>query len=270
MVFAIVKVALTLTFLVYASWNDYKTREVSNRVWMFFAPIAFALSLAELLLYDIGRLPRFGLVLGVITAFALLLFYAGGFGGADSKALICIAIALPFFPDRLLTPLFVEGLSPLAQNIFPFTIFSNSILVAAGSVLVMLLVNTKQRLTIGKRVFEGTLAAESIWKKILVLMTGYKVPLARLQEKWHVYPLEDIIEEENGETSLKRKLLVMPKDEGREEIVKRLSGGVASGKIDSHVFATPGLPMLIFITVGLIISLFFGDIVWLLIRLLAG
>jgi hypothetical protein len=134
----------------------------------------------------------------------------------------------------------------------------------------MLLVNTKQRLTTGKRVFEGTLAAESIWKKILVLMTGYKVPLARLQEKWHVYPLEDIIEEENGETSLKRKLLVMPKDEGREEIVKRLSGGVASGKIDSHVFATPGLPMLIFITVGLIISLFFGDIVWLLIRLLAG
>jgi preflagellin peptidase FlaK len=270
MVFAIVKVALTLTFLVYASWNDYKTREVSNRVWMFFAPIAFALSLAELLLYDIGRLPWFGLVLGVITAFALLLFYAGGFGGADSKALICIAIALPFFPDRLLTPLFVEGLSPLAQNIFPFTIFRNSILVAAGSVLVMLLVNTKQRLTIGKRVFEGTLAAESIWKKILVLMTGYKVPLARLQEKWHVYPLEDIIEEENGETLLKRKLLVMPKDEGREEIVKRLSGGVASGKIDSHVFATPGLPMLIFITVGLIISLFFGDIVWLLIRLLAG
>ena len=270
MVFALVKVALTLTFLVYASWNDYKTREVSNRVWMFFAPIAFALSLAEFLLYDIGRLPWFGLVLGVITAFALLLFYAGGFGGADSKALICIAIALPFFPDRLLTPFFFEGLSPLAQNIFPFTIFSNSILVAAASVIVMLLINTKQRLTTGKRVFEGTLAAESIWKKILVLMTGYKVPLARLQEKWHVYPLEDIIEEENGETSLKRKLLVMPKDEGREEIVKRLSGGVASGKIDSHVFATPGLPMLIFITVGLIISLFFGDIVWLLIRLLAG
>jgi len=264
------RVTLSLAFLLYASWSDYKTREVSNRVWMFLAPIALALSLAELLLYDVGRLPWFGLVLGVITAFALLLFYAGGFGGADSKALICIALALPFFPDKLLTPFFVDGLSPLAQNIFPFTIFSNSILVAAASVIVMLLINTKQRLASGKHVFEGTLAAESVWKKILVLMTGYKVPLARLQEKWHVYPMEDIIEEESDETSLKRKLLVMPKDEGRKEIVDRLSKAVASGKIDSLVFATPGLPMLIFITVGLIISLFFGDIVWLLIRLFAG
>ena len=268
--FTATRVALTLSFLFFASWSDYKTREVSNRVWMFFAPIALALSLAELLLYDMGRLPWFGLVLGVITAFALLLFYAGGFGGADSKALICIALALPFFPDKLLTPFFVDGLSPLAQNIFPFTIFSNSILVAAASVIVMLLINTKQRLASGKHVFEGTLAAESVWKKILVLMTGYKVPLARLQEKWHVYPMEDIIEEESDETSLKRKLLVMPKDEGRKEIVDRLSKAVASGKIDSLVFATPGLPMLIFITVGLIISLFFGDIVWLLIRLFAG
>jgi preflagellin peptidase FlaK len=270
MIFAVMKVALTLTFLVYASWNDYKTREVSNRVWMFFAPITLVLSLVELLLYDMGRLPWFGLVLGAITAFALLLFYAGGFGGADSKALICIAIALPFFPESLMTPIFAEGLSPLAQNIFPFTIFSNSILVAAASVIVMLLINTKQRLTNGKRVFEGSLATESLWKKILVIMTGYKVPLAKVKEKWHIYPMEDMAEEDSDETLLKRKLVIMPKDEGREEIVERLSRAVALGKIDSKVFATPGLPMLIFITVGLIISLILGDIVWLLIGLLAG
>jgi len=264
-----VKVALTLSFLLYSSWNDYKTREVSNRVWMIFAPLAFALTLAEILLYSAERLPWFGLVLGVMTAFALLLFYAGGFGGADSKALICIALALPFFPESLMTPIFAEGLSPIAQNIFPFTIFSNSVLVAAASVIVMLLINAKQRITTGKHVFEGSLATESLWKKILVLMTGYKVPLAKLEEKWHVYPMEDIAEYSN-ETSLKRKLVIMPKDEGREEIVERLSRAVASGKIDSNVFATPGLPMLIFITVGLIISLILGDIVWLLIGLLAG
>jgi preflagellin peptidase FlaK len=269
-IFTATRVALTVGFLFFASWSDYKTREVSNRVWMFFAPITLALSLAELLLYDMERLPWFGLVLGVITVLALLLFYTGGFGGADSKALICIALALPFFPDKLLTPFFVEGLSPLAQNIFPFTIFSNSILVAAASVIVMLLINAKQRITTGKQVFEGSLATESLGKKILVLMTGYKVPLARLKEKWHVYPMEDIAEEDSDETSLKRKLVIMPKDEGREEIVERLSRAVASGKIDTHVFATPGLPMLIFITVGLIISLILGDIVWLLIGLLAG
>jgi archaeal preflagellin peptidase FlaK len=268
-IFSAAKVTLSLAFLIYASWSDYKTREVSNRVWMFFAPIALALSLTELLLYDLQRLPWFGISFGLITVFALLLFYAGGFGGADSKALICIALALPFFPEKLFTPVFTEGISPLAQNIFPFTIFSNSILVAVASVIVVLLINVKRRLTTSEKIFEGTLSAESLGKKILVLMTGYKVPLAKLHDKWHVYPLEDV-EEGNGETVLKRKLVIMPKDEGRQEIVERLSQAVEAGRIDAYVLATPGLPMLIFITVGLIIGLFLGDIVWLLIRLLAS
>ena len=50
------------------------------------------------------------------------------------------------------------------------------------------------------------------------------------------------------------------------EIVERLSNAVDAGKIDSYVWATPGLPMLIFITAGLIVALVFGDVVWLLVR----
>jgi preflagellin peptidase FlaK len=269
-VFPAARVALALVFLFFASWSDYKNREVSNRVWMLLAPSAVLLTLAELLIYESARLPWFGLVLGVTTGFALLLFYAGAFGGADSKALICIALALPFFPSSLLDPVFVGGLSPIAQNFFPFTIFSNSVLVAAGSVIVMLIVNAKQRVNTGKQTFEGTLKAESVWKKILVLMTGYKTSLERLQEKWHIYPMEDIVEEESNETALKRKLVIMPKDEGRQEILDRLSRAIATGRIDSHIFATPGLPMLVFMTLGMIISLFFGDIVWLLIRFIFG
>jgi preflagellin peptidase FlaK len=266
---AAARVTLTLGFLLYASWSDYKTREVTNRVWLFFAPPALALSLAELFLYNPQSLLGFGLSFGVTAGFSLLLFYSGGFGGADSKALMCIALALPFFPQNLVTPIFDGGVSPLAQNIFPFTILSNSILVAAASVLGMLLLNAKWRLTTGKKLFGGTLAAESVGKKILVLVTGYKMPLAKLREKWHVYPLEDV-EEENGENALKRKLVVVPRDEGRNEIVERLSRAAEAGKIDGQVLATPGLPMLIFVTVGLVLALIFGDVVWLLIRFFLG
>ena len=264
------RILVSLGFLLFASWSDYRTREVSNRVWAIYGPIALIVSLAEFSLYDTSKLPVFGLSVGITTAIAILLFYSGGFGGADSKALMCIALALPFFPDRLLTPIFAEGISPLAQYIFPFTIFSNSILVAAISVIAMLLINAKWRVSSGKKIFEGTLANESLGKKILVLMTGYKVPLKKLQDKWHIYPMEDVIEENKEETSVIRKLVIMPRDEGREEIVERLSQAAASGKIDSNVLASPGLPMLIFVTIGLIISLFFGDLVWLLIRLLAS
>jgi preflagellin peptidase FlaK len=263
------KVTLTIAFLLYASWSDYKTREVSNRVWVLFAPLALFITLAELLLYEPSKLLLFGLSVGVTVAIAFILFYSGAFGGADSKALMCIALALPFSPETPFAPVLAAGVSPLSQNLFPITIFSNAVLFAALSGIAMLLLNFKWRLTTGKKIFAGSLATESIGKKILVLITGYKVSVDKLKAKWHIYPMEDI-EEENGENQLKRKLIVVPRDEGRDKIVERLSKAVDAGKIDADVLATPGLPMLTFITVGLIIALLLGDIVWMLVSFALG
>jgi archaeal preflagellin peptidase FlaK len=264
-IFAAARVTISLGFLVYASWSDYKTREVSNRVWAIYAPIALALSLAEILLFDSSQLWLFGLSFGLTAGFALLLFYSGGFGGADSKALMCISLALPFFPAALITPILPGGMSPLSQTLFPVTILSNAVLVAAISAIYLLISNLARKATTGKPLFEGTLSQEFIGKKILVLITGKKFPIATLKAKWHVYPMEDIAEESNDENSIKRKIVVVPKDEGREEIIFRLSKAADEGKIDSKVWATPGLPMLIFITVGLVIALSFGDIIWILV-----
>lgn len=268
-IFEAAQVAVTVVFLVYGSWSDYKTREVSNRVWLFYAPIALLLSLSEFLLYEPSKLPIFGISVGITVGFALLLFYSGGFGGADSKALMCIAIALPFFPATLLTPLLTGGISPLSQNLFPITILSNAVLIAAASGIYMLLRNLTRRLTTRKPIFEGTLAKESIGKKILVLITGRKFSIATLKAKWHVYPMEDIVQDD-GENILKRKLVVVPKDEGRDEIVERLNKAAEAGKIDAEVWATPGLPMLIFLTIGLVAALSLGDIVWVLISHMFG
>ena len=268
-IFIAAKVTLSLAVLIYASWSDYKTREVSNRVWAFYAPIALSLPFVELLLYEPSKLPFFGLSFGLTATFAIILFYSGGFGGADSKALMCIALALPFSTETLFTPIFASGVSPLSQNLFPLTIFSNAVLFAAASGLYMFLHNIIWHKKNRRKIFEGTLGTESIVKKILVVITGYKVSVAKLKEKWHVYPMEDI-EEENGENQLKRKLVVVPRDEGRNEIVERLSNAVDAGKIDSYVWATPGLPMLIFVTIGLIVAFLFGDIVWLLVSFVLG
>jgi preflagellin peptidase FlaK len=268
-IFAAAQVAISLAFLLYASWSDYKTREVSNRVWAVYAPIAVALSLADLLLYDWSRLPLFGLSFGVTAVIAILLFYTGGFGGADSKALMCIALALPFSVGTLLGPLSPLGESPLAQNIFPLTIFSNGVLFAAATGIYMLLYNVVWHARSGKKFFEGTLAKESIGKKLLVVITGHRVPLDKVKATWHIYPMEDVAQEA-GDESLKRSLLVVPKDEGRDDVVSRLSKAADEGKIDKNVWATPGLPMLIFITAGLIAALIVGDVVWILISTVLG
>ena len=266
-VLSAVRVVFSLALLLYASWSDYKTREVTNKVWMVYAPIALGLTMTELLLYETTNLYLFGASFGLTAIFSIILFYTGAFGGADSKALICIALALPFSPSILLTPLLPGGASPLLQLIFPLTILSNGVLFAAATGIYMLFRNLI--LGRGKRgkLFEGTLAKESIGKKFLVLITGYRFPVAKLKEKWHIFPMEDI--EVNAESSV-RKLVILPREDGRDAIVERLSAAVKDGKISDKVWATPGLPMLIFITAGLIIALIFGDIVWLIISSLFG
>jgi len=268
-VLAITRTSLTLVFLLYASFCDYKTREVNNTVWIVFAPLAFTLTFLEIYIYEFSeltlQLSLYGMCFGLTAAFAIILFYSGGFGGADAKALMCLALALPFHSENLTKPFFGE-VSPISQILFPMTIFSNSVLLAAATAIYMLLRNIFWRQKTGGKLFERGLG-ESFGKKLLVLVTGYKIPIDKLKEKWHLYPLEDV---ENAENGLKRKLVVLPKDEGRDAIVERLSKAVENGKIPNTVWATPGLPMLIFITVGLITALFFGDIVWICIDFLLG
>ena len=258
------QVAVSVAILLYSSWSDYKTREVSNWVWAIYAPIAIALSASELLLFDQSKILLFGVSVGFTVGLAFLLFYSGAFGGADSKALMCIAFSLPFAPVTFFTPIIANSLSPISQVIYPMTIFGNGVLFAAASCVYMILRNYVWHKKNGKEMFTGTLAHESVWKKFLILITGYKVTVAKLKEKWHIFPLEDV--ETEGESALKRKLVVIPSEDGRAGIVERLSVASQDGKIDTYVWATPGLPMLIFITAGLIVALFGGDLVWMLVR----
>jgi preflagellin peptidase FlaK len=260
-IFAAAQLTLTIGFLLYASWSDYKTREVSNKVWVIYAPIALVLSLIQFLFFNLADLWLFGVSAGVTFGFAFLLFFTGAFGGADSKALMCLALSLPFFPVALVTPLLPNGLSPLSQMMFPLTVICNAVLIAALSSVYLLLRNLASTRN-ATPLFEGTLKQASLGKKMLVLLTGHKFALSELKAKWHIYPMEDILPQENAGAELQRTLVVVPKDEGRDEIVARLSTAAEEGKICSKVWATPGLPMLIFVTVGLFVALVFGDLVW--------
>ena len=247
------RVILCLSFLIYASWSDYKTREVSNRVWIIFGPLALALTAFEFVAYS-PQLLTYILSFAITSALAMAVFYAGGFGGADAKALMCIALALPVYPSYFLT-------QPVAANpLFPLTIFTNSVLLGALSVFYALFRNLLWKVRSRGGVFEG-LEAESFGRKFVALLSGYKVKMSKLKNS-HMYPLEDVEVNDVGEKM--RKLLSFPKDEEQEEIVARIVENVEAEKLEGGVWATPGLPLLIFVTAGLIIALSYGDIVWIL------
>jgi preflagellin peptidase FlaK len=250
------QVFVALAFLLYASWSDLKTREVSNMVWALFAPIGLTLSLTWLFLFNFSTeaLYLFVISVSITSALAVLLFYAGAYGGADAKALICLSVTLPFYPGDLVQFGF-------ALYIFPLSVFSNGVILAALSVIYALLRNLIWRQKTKQRFFEG-LEKEPKWRKLVTLLSGYKISLSKLEKSQFLYPLEDVQDSETGNTE--RKLLVFPKDEEREGIVKRILAAVEKGLKIDWVWATPGLPMLVFITLGLVSALVIGDFVWII------
>lgn len=186
------RVLTSLTLLIYASWSDYKTREVSNRVWILFAPLGFALTFPTLYLYEsLNVLFFYGISFGLTSVFAIILFYSGGFGGADAKALMCLALALPFYPENLVTPI-SQQISPISRMIFPITVFSNAVVLVIVLVAYILLRNLYWRKKTGRKLFEEDQKTEASWRKFLVLITGYKVPVDKLKENgicipWKIY-----------------------------------------------------------------------------------
>jgi preflagellin peptidase FlaK len=255
------RIALSLGFLTYASWSDFKTREVSNNVWVAFAPAAFVLTFTQFLFYPptpdaLSSMIYFGTSFAVTSVFSTVLFYAGAFGGADAKALMCIALATPI-PES-----FLEPLSSFVSFIFPITIFSNAVIIAALSVIYALTKNLIWKVRTRSSLFDGY-ENMSFGNKAIILLSGYKVPIVDLEESF-MYPLEDVYVDQEGETQ--RRLVLFPKDGNREETIERIIKAKNESPDRDLAWATPGLPMLIFITLGLVISLILGDLIWIILR----
>jgi preflagellin peptidase FlaK len=259
--FDVARVVLCLVFFLYASWSDWKNREVSNKVWLVMAPVALVLTAIQFIVYSPNLLQLFAVSFGIIAALSIALFYAGAFGGADAKALMCLALALPVYPS-FLSEIFSFNTSSM-QIIFPLTVFTNGVLLAAFTVVYSVLRNCLWKVKGRRSLFVG-FENESVGRKAMAFLTGYKVQAIAL-EKGHMYPLEDVSVNENGETL--RKLMVLPKDETTEEVVKRVFQASKEGKITGEVWVTPGLPLLVFITVGLVVALVFGNLIWMFLRL---
>jgi len=230
---------------------------VSNKVWVVLAPLAFALTFFQFLIFSPAMLQIYAFSIAVTSALSVALFYAGAFGGADAKALICLSLALPY-PVHLLQPL--GFVSPL----FPISVFCNAVLLAASTVFYALTRNYLWKLRTGKKLFEG-FERQSMGRKILAVLCGYKVNISELERMEHFYPLEDVLVAETGETE--RRLLVFPRDEEKEKVVERIFEAVRGGRVGGEVWITPGLPLLVFITVGLVIALTLGDIVGIMLSL---
>jgi len=233
-------VILSLAFLSYASWKDWKLREVDDRVWLVFAPLGGFLTLARTVLTGNPSFLQWGLSLAITVVLGLTLYFLGFWGGADAKALTCLALTLPVYPS------FLKPLLGFYLTVFPVTILFNTFILSASTVVYVSLRNFAYKLG-GGRLFEG-FEGEPASKKLLALLVAYKVG----REKLPGNPGLSLAEEATAEGGGRRWRFRVGIGEEEENLEVE--------ELPQEVWVTPQLPLLFFLTAGLTVALIFGDL----------
>ena len=254
---------VTIGVLTAASISDLRTREVSNKLWLIYAPIAASLLLVRIAVASDIVKTTTDLTIPAAATFivAFLLFQFGVMGGADSKALMCLGLCMPTFPS-FLTPLWTAPFASFYP--FPIAILTNSFLLSTTSALFLLTRNLGQKIHLKAGFFQG-FEKESIFRKLLILLTSYKTTFSVLESKTHLYPVEkvDIVDSK----PVRRFHLVSNAETDRDHLISGLQNYKNQGLFSNGVWVTPGLPHLVFMTASLVVTVFIGDLLmWLFFR----
>jgi len=224
-----VRISLISATMLYASYSDWVSREVDDKVWIISGIIGGALTALDLILTWSLRyliIAVISIVVGCGLAYAF--YYFGFYGGADAKAVMVISIGLPlYYPRMMLHPF--TGLASL----------SNGLLISLIMPVSMLIINLSTILR-GEDIFEG-FEHESRIRKLAALFFGIRVKDARRRKFW--LPLE---EERDGRRYFSFNILTFELEEPKRD----------------DCWVTPGLPLLLFITTGFLMFVLFGDLIY--------
>jgi preflagellin peptidase FlaK len=126
---------LAVPVFAWAAYRDVRTRRVPNRTWapllvvgilalVWDAWLAAGLSTYEQQFFAI----RVGLSVGLVAPLGYVFWRLGGFGGADAKAVITLAVVVPVYPTfYLASGAYPAYMPPL--GVFSLTVLSNTVLV---------------------------------------------------------------------------------------------------------------------------------------------
>jgi len=155
-------------------------------------------------------------------------------GGADAKAMMAIAILVPFYPYFFSFPLLQpspERVASAMELFFPFAflVLMNSVIFIVWVFLAILIYNS----TKGDFGFPE-------------MLLGYKMDIREVEKKF-VWPMERVVKGE-------RVMVLFPKRHDDESLKKLKDLGV------KRIWVTPKIPFILFLTVGFVISAFIGNL----------
>jgi preflagellin peptidase FlaK len=244
-------VIVTIAFFALASAFDLRTREVPDWVWLVYGPIGVALTAIWLFL-ESSEIPLAALSIGLTALLSLALLYFGVFGGADAKAIICLGITLPLAPSSYVTLVgYVHPFFPVVVVIMGF--------VCSVSVVFWIGLRNLWSRSHGHDLFEG-LYNESLPTRVLAALTGYPTDISRLRSTSYLYPIEEVVENTTG--ARRRFHLFFDAEADRDQMISDFTKSLSKVGSPSRVWVSPGLPMLLFMLFGLVITLVAGDLIF--------
>ena len=128
---------VVLPVLGWAAWRDVETRRVPSVTWYPLVALGVVLlaweSLGHLSLTPADQLYflRVAISLLFVAPLSYVFWRLGGFGGADAKALMTIAVLLPTFP-RYLLPGWAFPAVRTTLGVFSMTVLTNTVVLAIG------------------------------------------------------------------------------------------------------------------------------------------
>jgi len=232
MILDTVRFLLGVIILTYASYTDIKTRRASNINWLIMGVAGGILLLIQYITVGFEN-PYYLIFIPIMIGFVYVLFQLRLlFGGADAKALMAIAILVPFEPAISQLPIWKGSLMP-----FSWSIFANSIILFLFIPLSLLILNLRKRNI-----------------KFPYCLLGYKMSINKAREKF-IWPLEKI---KDG----KRKFMYMPKDfDVEDELDEFEKLGI------KETWVTPKIPFMIPLLAGFIFAFIIGDILFAIMNL---
>lgn len=233
--------AFSIAMLFVASLMDLLRREVDDWVWLLMASVCGPVTLFRALLSMGSSFPTTAaLSVAISSSIAYLFYRLELYGGADAKALIALSLAYP-------VNLHGRALHPIA----PVSVLLNALITSLVVPLGLLLLNAF-RLLVRRENILSDLSGAPAHVKVAALFLGTRIrypkrfwaPMIAFGEDGSVRislspPFHSYFE--NGKSGERRE-----------------------------VWATPGIPLVVFIAIGLLSYLAVGDFLYLLITWLTG
>lgn len=271
--------------LAVASYQDVKTREIDDRVWLVSGAAGAVLTAAEIITTPGYPLLAAGLSALLTAVIAVGVFYLGLYGGADAKALLVAAVTLPLSPwVGAAYAVWRQG-SLFVNPFFPLTLLGNALFLSLLLVPSCLAWNLYSRLS-GERLFDGVSA--SPLQKLAALLTAVRVKPSTAASVHFNLIERPVVGRENStksktgdsaagsesnaavqeagvwELKLFSRISEEDYDREKEEQFRALAG------IRRKVWATPAIPMIVFLLAGYLVSFIWGDLIFGLISFILG